>query len=73
MVTLIIVHIAKKLARFGKEVSETWREARRARRSAVPVKQIKLPSDSVRADLCLGLTVTGLYTLTTMGLIIVFM
>ena len=28
----------------------------------MPVKQIKLPSDSVRADLCLGLTVTGLYT-----------
>ena len=43
-----------------------------ARRSAVPVKQIKLPSDSVRADLCLGLTVTGLYTLITMGLIILF-
>ena len=39
----------------------------------MPVKQIKLPSDSVRADLRLGLTVTGLYTLTTMGLIIVFM
>jgi hypothetical protein len=39
----------------------------------VPVKQIKLPSDSVRADLRLGLTVTGLYTLTTMGLIIAFM
>ena len=36
----------------------------------MPVKQIKLPPDSVRADLCLGLTVTGLYTLTTMGLII---
>jgi hypothetical protein len=38
----------------------------------VPVKQIKLPSDSFRADLCLGLTVTGLYTLITMGLIIFF-
>lgn len=44
-----------------------------ARRSAVPVKQIKLTSDSARADLRLGLTVTGLYTLTTMGLIIAFM
>ena len=44
-----------------------------ARRSAVPLKQIKLPPDSVRADLRLGLTVTGLYTLTTMGLIIAFM
>ena len=43
------------------------------RRSAVPVKQIKLSPDSVRADLCLGLTVTGLYTLITMGLIILFM
>ena len=39
----------------------------------MPVKQIKLPSDSVRAELCLGLTVTGLYILTTMGLIIAFM
>jgi len=39
----------------------------------MPVKQIKLPYDSVRADLCLGLTVTGLYTLTTMGLIILLM
>ena len=42
------------------------------RRSAVPVKQIKLPSESVRAELCLGLTVTSLYTLTAMGLIIAF-
>ena len=39
----------------------------------MPVKQIKLPSDSVKTDVCLGLTVTGLYTLTTMGLIIAFM
>jgi hypothetical protein len=39
----------------------------------VPVKQIKRPSDNVRADLRLGLTVTGLYTLITMGLIIAFM
>ena len=36
----------------------------------MPVKQIKLSPDSVRADLCLGLAVTGLYTLITMGLII---
>ena len=39
----------------------------------MPAKQIKLPSDSVRAYLWLGLTVTGLYTLITMGLIIAFM
>ncbi len=39
----------------------------------MPVKQIKLKPDSVRADLRLGLTVTGLYILTTMGLIIAFM
>jgi ABC-type thiamine transport system substrate-binding protein len=44
-----------------------------ARRSAVPLKRIKLPSDNVRADICLGLTVTGLYTLITMGLIIAFL
>ena len=33
MITLIIVHVAKKLTRFGKDVSETWREAQRLRRS----------------------------------------
>ena len=33
MVTLIIVHVAKRLARFGKDVSETWREAKRLRRN----------------------------------------
>jgi hypothetical protein len=32
MVTLIIVHMANKLARFGKEVRETWHEAQRLRR-----------------------------------------
>jgi hypothetical protein len=32
MLTLIIVHVAKKLSRFGKDVSETWREAQRLRR-----------------------------------------
>ena len=29
MVTLIIVHVAKRLARLWKDVSETWREAQR--------------------------------------------
>jgi hypothetical protein len=33
MITLIIVHVAAKLARFAKEVSETWREAQRLRRT----------------------------------------
>ena len=33
MVTLIIVHVAKRLARLGKDVSETWREAQRLRRT----------------------------------------
>jgi hypothetical protein len=32
MLTLIIVHVAKQLSRFGKDVSETWREAQRLRR-----------------------------------------
>ena len=32
MLTLIIVQVATKLARFGKEVSATWREAQRLRR-----------------------------------------
>ncbi len=33
MVTLIIMQFASKLARFGKEVLETWREAQQLRRS----------------------------------------
>jgi hypothetical protein len=36
-------------------------------------KQIKFQSDSVMADVYLGVTVAGLYTLVGMGLIIVFM
>jgi hypothetical protein len=42
-----------------------------ARRSSVT--QIKLPPERVIADVCLGLTVAGLYTLVGMGLIIAFM
>ncbi|MEH2611649.1 hypothetical protein [Bradyrhizobium sp. AZCC 1693] len=33
MITLIIVHVATKLARFAKEAGETWREAQRLRRT----------------------------------------
>lgn len=33
MVTLIVIQVATKLARFGKEVRETWRETQRLRRS----------------------------------------
>jgi hypothetical protein len=33
MVTLIIIQVATKLARFGKEVRDTWRETQRLRRS----------------------------------------
>jgi hypothetical protein len=36
-------------------------------------KQIKFQSESVMADVCLGVTVAGLYTLVGMGLTIVFM
>ena len=43
------------------------------RECAVDGKQIKFQSESVMADVCLGLTVTGVYTLVAMGLIIVFM
>jgi hypothetical protein len=32
MVTLIIIQLTTKLARFGKEVRETWRETQRLRR-----------------------------------------
>jgi len=33
MITLMIVHVANKLARFGKVVRETWRETLRLRRT----------------------------------------
>ena len=33
MVTLIIIHIASRLALFGNEVRETWRETQRLRRT----------------------------------------
>jgi len=33
MITLIIVHVATRLARFGNEVRETWRETQRLRRT----------------------------------------
>lgn len=39
----------------------------------MPTRQIKFPSDSVMAAVFLGLTVTGLYTLVGLGLIIAFM
>ncbi|MDP1867035.1 hypothetical protein [Bradyrhizobium sp.] len=33
MITLIIVQAANKLARFGKDVVETWRETQRLRQT----------------------------------------
>jgi hypothetical protein len=39
----------------------------------VPDRQIKFQPESVMADVYLGVTVTGLYTLVGMGLIIAFM
>lgn len=33
MVTLIIMQLASRLARFGKEALETWREAQQLRRN----------------------------------------
>ena len=39
----------------------------------MPGRQIKLQSESVMADVYLGIAVAGLYTLVGMGLIIVFM
>jgi hypothetical protein len=40
MLTLIIIHIATRIARFGNDVGETWREAQRLRRSlAGPIEE----------------------------------
>ena len=49
-----------------------WGLGQQHRESAVRRKQIKFQSESVIADVCLGVTVAGLYTLVGMGLIIVF-
>jgi hypothetical protein len=43
------------------------------RECVVDSKQIKFQSQSVMADVCLGVTVAGLYALVGMGLTIVFM
>jgi hypothetical protein len=40
MLTLILVHAATRLARFGNDVRETWRETQRLRRSlAGPIEE----------------------------------
>jgi len=33
MVTLILIHVATRLVRFGRGVRETWRETQRLRRT----------------------------------------
>jgi hypothetical protein len=44
-----------------------------SRQVLVRSKQINPESESVIADVCLGVVVTGIYTIVGMGLIIVFM
>jgi hypothetical protein len=39
----------------------------------VPARQFKVPSDGVMADVFLGLTVTSLYALVSLGIIVAFM
>ena len=39
----------------------------------MPGREIKLQPESIMADVCLGVSVAGLYTLVGMGLIIAFM
>jgi hypothetical protein len=39
----------------------------------MPGREIKLQPESVMADVRLGVTIAGLYTLVGMGLVIVFM
>jgi hypothetical protein len=40
---------------------------------AVPARQFKVPSDGVMADVFLGVTVTSLYALVGLGIIVAFM
>ena len=63
--------IARSFSSRGAVMLLGWDKSRRE----VPVssKQINLQSESVMADVCLGITVAGLYTLVGMGLVIVFM
>ncbi|SRR5258706_9829044 len=70
-ILLILLYIAVgTIAAFPRESLGVgqWR-----RENAVRRKQIKFQSESVMADVCLGITVAGLYILVGMGLIIVFM
>jgi hypothetical protein len=39
----------------------------------VPARPIKVPSDDVMAEVCLGVMVTSLYVLVGLGLVVVFM
>jgi hypothetical protein len=39
----------------------------------MPVRVIKIEPESIMADVCLGVTVAGLYTLVGVGLSIAFM
>jgi hypothetical protein len=39
----------------------------------VPARQFKVPSDGVMADVFLGVTVTSLYALVGLGIIIAFL
>jgi len=39
----------------------------------MPARHSKLPSDGLMAEVCLGITVTGLYVLVGMGLMLAFM
>lgn len=39
----------------------------------MPARDIKFPSDGVMAEVCLGVTVTSLYTLVGLGLVLAFM
>ena len=41
--------------------------------SAVPARQSKAPSDGVMANVFLGITVTSLYTLVGLGIVVAFM
>jgi hypothetical protein len=42
-------------------------------RSPVSARQFKVPSDGVMAEVFLGVTVTSLYTLVGLGIIVAFM
>ena len=66
---LLLCIVAGTIAGFPRD---SWRLGQSRRERAVRWKQIKFQSESLPADLCLGVAIAGVNTLIVIGLFIVF-